>query len=158
MAVKKYQLKGKENLLKKLNEFQSDVEKGAGDVLKKHTANIAAQIKKSIPDGGGEPSRAGENPHSQKSRIKRTSDGWRFDLKGAAIHWKLAKAELGKQIMAWVYVRFPKGNSYYGHMLEYGTRNMAARPFFWPAVNRLKDDAEKQLKKVIDKAAKDWKK
>lgn len=158
MAVQKFELKGKDELIAKLKAFESDVETGASDVVKAQSMNAAKAIKSQIPDGGGEPSKAGEAPHSQKSRLKRSSDGWRFDLKGAAIHWKLAKAELGEKIMAWVYVRFPKGNSYYGHMLEYGTSKMAARPFFWPVINRMKGDAERAMRKVINKAQRNWSK
>lgn len=37
----------------------------------------------------------------------------------------------------------------YGHFVEYGTRKMAAEPFFWPAYRADKDELKSAIKKAL---------
>lgn len=47
----------------------------------------------------------------------------------------------------------------YPHLVEYGTKDAAAQPFFWPAVRSKKKKIANRVKRSISKAARDeWKK
>jgi len=159
MAAKKFTLRGKKELIKKLKQFRGNVEDGAKKVVKSTSAKMVKEIKGKLADGNGDPSAEGSAPHSQKTREtkKLNSSVGKYDLK-ASVKWKLFKPRFGKEIIARVRVKFPGSNSFYGHMLEYGTTNMAARPFFWGTIRRNESAAKKSLERVIKKAAKKWKK
>ncbi|SFP62691.1 HK97-gp10 family putative phage morphogenesis protein [Tranquillimonas alkanivorans] len=43
----------------------------------------------------------------------------------------------------------------YAHLVEYGTKNSTARPFFWPAFRMSKKRAENRIKRAISKAVKE---
>jgi HK97 gp10 family phage protein len=47
----------------------------------------------------------------------------------------------------------------YPHLVEYGTKDAAAQPFFWPAVRSKKKKIANRVKRATSKAARDgWKK
>jgi len=150
----KITLHGKDELITALNRLGSDVQVGAAEALQGHGKDVAKALRAALPEGGGV-SKPGEAPHSQETRVKRRKNSKKtgpvVDLKGS-IHWVLRKAELGKEIVVSVYVRFKGSNGFYGHMLEYGTSKLAARPFFWPTVLKLAPDARKRIEQVIRKA------
>ncbi len=151
----KISLKGKTELIAALNRLGADVQVGAAEALQGHGKDVTKALRAALPEGGV--SKPGEAPHSQKTRAERSERGKKsgpvVDLKGS-IHWVLRKAELGKEIIVSVYVRFKGSNGFYGHMLEYGTSRVAARPFFWPTVLRLTPDAAAKIDAVIKKAVK----
>jgi len=150
----KITLRGKDELIAALNRLGADVQFGAAEALQGHGKDVAKALRAALPEGGGV-SRPGEAPHSQETRAKRNEKVKKavpvVDLKGS-IRWAMRKAELGKEIVVSVYVRFKGSNGFYGHMLEYGTSRVAARPFFWPTVLRLAPDALKRIEQVIHKA------
>jgi len=43
----------------------------------------------------------------------------------------------------------------YAHLVEYGTAEAAAQPYFWPAFRLLRTKIERRIKRAINKAAKD---
>lgn len=43
----------------------------------------------------------------------------------------------------------------YPHLVEYGTANAAAQPFFWPAYRLLKKKLARRVKRAISKAVKE---
>lgn len=43
----------------------------------------------------------------------------------------------------------------YGHLIEHGTRKMAAQPFFWPAYRTMKKRAANRIKRAMSKAIKE---
>jgi HK97 gp10 family phage protein len=45
----------------------------------------------------------------------------------------------------------------YAHLVEYGTVNAAAQPYFWPAVRLLKKRMRNRIKRAITKAVKEAK-
>lgn len=45
----------------------------------------------------------------------------------------------------------------YPHLVEYGTRNAPAQPFFWPGFRLARRKAERRIKRVIAKAIRDAK-
>jgi len=146
-------LKGKDELIAALNQVGADVQQGAVDALKGHGREVASALRNKLPDGGV--SSPGEPPHSQDSREKRNEKAKSplpdIDLK-SSIRWALKKAELGKEIIVSVYVRFKGSNAFYGYMLEYGTSKMAARPFFWPTVKQLAPNATAKIDAVVKQA------
>ena len=147
-------LKGKDELIAALNQVGADVQQGAVYALKEHGRDVASALRDRLPEGGGVSS-PGQPPHSQDSREKRNEKAKLplpdIDLK-SSIRWALKKAELGKEILVCVYVRFKGSNAFYGYMLEYGTSKMAARPFFWPTVKQLAPNAAAKIDAVIKKA------
>ena len=44
----------------------------------------------------------------------------------------------------------------YAHLVEYGTAEAPAQPFFWPAVRTLRKRINGRLKRAAGKAARDW--
>ncbi len=135
----KITLHGRDELIAALNRLGADVQGGAADALKGHGRDVAAAIRAKLPEDEGT-SKPGEVPHSHTGGLKKS------------IGYALRKAELGKEIIVSVFVRFSTGNGYYGHMLEYGTSKMAARPFFWPTIKALAPSAKERIDAVIKKA------
>ena len=43
----------------------------------------------------------------------------------------------------------------YPHLVEYGTTQAPAQPFFWPGFRLAKPKAERRIKRAISKAVKD---
>lgn len=150
----KIALHGRDELIAALNRLGADVQVGAAEALQGHGKDVAKALRAALPEGGGV-SKPGEAPHSQETRAKRSETARKavpvVDLKGS-VHWAMRKAELGKEIVVSVYVRFKGSNGFYGHMLEYGTSKLAARPFFWLTVLKLAPDATKRIEQVIRKA------
>jgi len=152
--MEKVTLQGKDELIAALNRLGVDVQDGAVDARRGHGRDVAAALRDKLPEGGGVSS-PGEPPHSQDSRQKRNEHTKTplpdVDLK-SSMHWALKKAELGKEIIVSVYVRFKGSNAFYGHMLEYGTSKMQARPFFWSTIKQLAPSATERIDAVIKKA------
>lgn len=135
----KIALQGREELIAALNRLGADVQTGAADTLKGHGRDVAAAIRAKLPEDETV-SKPGEAPHTHTGGLAKS------------IGYALRKAELGKEIVVSVFVRFSTGNGYYGHMLEYGTSKIAARPFFWPTIKALAPNAKERIDSVIKKA------
>ena len=43
----------------------------------------------------------------------------------------------------------------YGHLVEYGTADTAAQPFFWPSVRLLRKRTTDRIKRAITKAVRE---
>jgi HK97 gp10 family phage protein len=147
-------LHGKDELIAALNQVGADVQSGAVDALKAHGRDVASALRNKLPEGGGV-SAPGQPPHSQDSREKRNERSKTqvpdVDLK-SSIRWAMKKAELGKEIIVSVYVRFKGSNAFYGYMLEYGTSKVTARPFFWPTIKQLAPNATARIDAAIKQA------
>ncbi len=54
-----------------------------------------------------------------------------------------------------VIVSVGNSNMRYGHLVEYGTKDAHAKPFFWPSYRKLKKRIASRMKRAVSKAVKD---
>ena len=134
-------LKGKDALIGQLKALGVDVEKGAVDSLKVYGGKIKSAIRAELSNSAGV-SAPGSPPAKQTGELQK------------AVWYALAKPEISKPVKMFVRVAFSGLNAYYGHMLEYGTSKMAARPFFWPTITRMIPGAQAAMSAAIEKVVK----
>ena len=106
----------KVDVLKSFAGMEGDIQTSVIEGLKVTVMDVRNKLRDSLPDGSGEASTAGGQPFSQTGQLKK-------NIKATVL-----PPMLGKPITA--IVRTGK-DGFYGRMLEFGTSNMAARPWFY---------------------------
>ena len=110
---------GINEVVKALGDKQRRIAQGVVDGVNKTAIDMRTDVLRSLSIGGGSdktPSAPGSAPHTQTARL-RTS----IALEPATVSEPVALVEAGTN---------------YAEMLEFGTSNMAARPFMGPANER----------------------
>ncbi len=127
--------RGEDNLLKAIVKLEKDVETGAKGYVMASVQWLVKDIRGSWFPTSPSPKRGGTPPAKDSGNLdEQVSDsiGQGRDLLG-----RFAKS--GNVKLATIRIDTSKGNGRdYGQALEDGTSRMAARPYFKPAVERLK--------------------
>lgn len=162
-------LRGKDEFIAALKNYNKNVEEGLSEALIKVGRNATHRIKSNLKESL-QISKPGESPNVKFSRQERNKKNKRsektgrkenyteVELRKDAIRYILQKPLLGKPLSLRISVRFPHGNAYYAHMLEYGTSKMAARPFYHKEVDEAENEIQAEAQKVMDRAVDKFKK
>lgn len=114
-------VKGLQELSRQFNRVLKEVDAGCKKAMRKITKEVADDARDAAPVSTGE--------YKKSIRHKMARNG----LYGWAYAGKKGKTKRG----------------YLGHLLEYGTIKMKARPHFLPALDKAKRKFEPELKSVI---------
>jgi HK97 gp10 family phage protein len=109
-----------ERLLKKMTIIPEAMRGGIRKVMAEHADEVVAMMKRLVPvsPGGGD---------------LKNSIGWRWGLAGPASEKTVAKIQAGGRASEDLTITIYAGNAeaYYARWVEFGTRKMAKRPFFF---------------------------
>lgn len=131
-------LENKDAVIASLNGIQGDVQAGVVAKMKEGGQSVKEALRASLSPGSGEPSAPGGVPYSQTGELQ------------SKIQATVLPVMLNEPVTLKVYVT-KKG--FYGRMLEFGTSNMPARPWFFSGIMTtfpfLKDQVDAALAAVV---------
>lgn len=133
-------LENKEACIASLKKDFEDVQVGVVEAMKAAGAEIKKNLVNKIQDAPSEETHStpGQTPFSQTGELKKN------------IRWAVLPLMLGEPITLKIWENW---KSFYGHMLEFGTSKMAARPWFFSGIQEtfpfLKSIVENRIEEVV---------
>jgi hypothetical protein len=154
-------LENKDAVIASLKQDFADVQVGVQETMAMNGVLIQKTLQDSLaPAPAGSHSAPGAAPysheaHTVKSRSKTSGKTLSYEIGGElkkSIHYKVLPLMLGEAITLKIY---STSLAFYGHMLEFGTSKMAARPWFFSGIQQmfpsLKSSIAARVNEVIER-------
>lgn len=137
---------GLSKLQQRFRAVPKAVRKAAEKALEKNATEIVAMMKRLVP---------------VKSGALRDSIGWTWgDAPKGSMAIGTVSAEEGSDMRITIYAgtrdkRLGNKDAFYAVFQEFGTKKMAANPFFWPAIRANRQRARSRISREVRKAARE---
>jgi len=153
-------LQNKDAVIASLKQDFSDVQVGVQEIMAMNGVLIQKSLQDSlIPAPADTYSAPGSAPfaheaHTVNSRSKTSGKILSYSIGGElkkSIRYKILPLMLGEPITLKIY---STSLAFYGHMLEFGTSKMAARPWFFPGIQQMLPSLKGAIEARIDEVVK----